>query len=38
MDRHLKIHATRDMLFISERVAIDAAQIWLGIIDDQFGL
>lgn len=24
--------------FISEKVAIDAAQIWLGIIDDQFGL
>lgn len=24
--------------FISEKVEIDAAQIWLGIIDDQFGL
>jgi len=24
--------------FISEKVAIDAAQIWLGIIDDQPGL
>lgn len=24
--------------FISEKVAIDAAQIWLGVIDDQFGL
>lgn len=24
--------------FISEKVAIDAAQIWLGLIDDQFGL
>jgi alkylation response protein AidB-like acyl-CoA dehydrogenase len=24
--------------FISEKVAIDAAQIWLGIIDDQFSL
>lgn len=24
--------------FISEKVAIDAAQIWLGIISDQFGL
>ncbi|MBV9352920.1 MAG: acyl-CoA dehydrogenase [Mycobacterium sp.] len=24
--------------FISEKVAIDAAQVWLGIIDDQFGL
>jgi alkylation response protein AidB-like acyl-CoA dehydrogenase len=24
--------------FISEKVAIDVAQIWLGIIDDQFGL
>ena len=24
--------------FISEKVAIDAAQIWLGILDDQFGL
>jgi indole-3-acetate monooxygenase len=24
--------------FISEKVAMDAAQIWLGIIDDQFGL
>jgi len=24
--------------FISEKVAIDSAQIWLGIIDDQFGL
>ncbi|WP_045378312.1 hypothetical protein [Mycobacterium kyorinense] len=24
--------------FISEKVAIDAARIWLGIIDDQFGL
>jgi acyl-CoA dehydrogenase-like protein len=24
--------------FIGEKVAIDAAQIWLGIIDDQFGL
>lgn len=24
--------------FISEKVAIDAAAIWLGIIDDQFGL
>lgn len=24
--------------FISEKVAIDAAQIWLGIVDDQFGL
>jgi alkylation response protein AidB-like acyl-CoA dehydrogenase len=24
--------------FISEKVAIDAAQIWLGIIEDQFGL
>ena len=24
--------------FISEKVAMDAAQIWLGIIEDQFGL
>jgi hypothetical protein len=24
--------------FISEKVAIDAAQIWLGIIEDQPGL
>ncbi|KZS58604.1 acyl-CoA dehydrogenase [Mycobacterium kansasii] len=24
--------------FISEKVAIDCAQVWLGIIDDQFGL
>ncbi|MEO3759288.1 acyl-CoA dehydrogenase family protein [Mycobacterium sp. B14F4] len=24
--------------FISEKVAIDVAQIWLGVIDDQFGL
>jgi alkylation response protein AidB-like acyl-CoA dehydrogenase len=24
--------------FISEKVAIDSAQIWLGIIDDHFGL
>jgi alkylation response protein AidB-like acyl-CoA dehydrogenase len=24
--------------FISEKVAIDAAQIWLGVIDDHFGL
>lgn len=24
--------------FISEKIAIDAAQIWLGVIDDQFGL
>ncbi len=24
--------------FISEKVAIDAAQIWLGVVDDQFGL
>ncbi|BBX70243.1 hydroxylase [Mycolicibacterium psychrotolerans] len=24
--------------FISEKVAIDAAQVWLGIVDDQFGL
>jgi alkylation response protein AidB-like acyl-CoA dehydrogenase len=24
--------------FISEKVAIDVAQIWLGIVDDQFGL
>lgn len=24
--------------FISEKVAIDAAQIWLGLVDDQFGL
>jgi alkylation response protein AidB-like acyl-CoA dehydrogenase len=24
--------------FISEKVAIDAAQVWLGIIEDQFGL
>jgi alkylation response protein AidB-like acyl-CoA dehydrogenase len=24
--------------FISEKVAIDAAQIWLGIVDDQYGL
>lgn len=24
--------------FISEKVAIDAAQVWLGVIDDQFGL
>ncbi len=24
--------------FISEKIAIDVAQIWLGIIDDQFGL
>ncbi len=24
--------------FISEKVAMDAAQIWLGLIDDQFGL
>ncbi|MDT5142516.1 MAG: hypothetical protein QOI79_1853, partial [Mycobacterium sp.] len=24
--------------FISEKVAMDVAQIWLGIIDDQFGL
>ena len=24
--------------FISEKVAIDAAQIWLGLIEDQFGL
>jgi alkylation response protein AidB-like acyl-CoA dehydrogenase len=24
--------------FISEKIAMDAAQIWLGIIDDQFGL
>jgi hypothetical protein len=23
--------------FISEKVAIDVAQIWLGIIEDQFG-
>jgi hypothetical protein len=24
--------------FISEKVASDVAQIWLGIIEDQFGL
>ena len=24
--------------FISEKVAIDSAQIWLGITDDQYGL
>jgi indole-3-acetate monooxygenase len=24
--------------FISEKVAIDAAQVWLGVVDDQFGL
>jgi indole-3-acetate monooxygenase len=35
--------AFRDMYtgtrpFISEKVAIDAAQIWLGIIEEQFGL
>nr|WP_046676717.1 acyl-CoA dehydrogenase family protein [Mycolicibacterium obuense] len=24
--------------FISEKVAIDAAQVWLGIVEDQFGL
>ncbi len=24
--------------FISEKVAIDAAQVWLGVIEDQFGL
>ncbi|BBY29112.1 acyl-CoA dehydrogenase family protein [Mycolicibacterium sediminis] len=24
--------------FISEKIAIDAAQIWLGVVDDQFGL
>lgn len=24
--------------FISEKVAIDSAQVWLGVIDDQFGL
>jgi len=24
--------------FISEKVAIDSAQIWLGVVDDQFGL
>lgn len=24
--------------FISEKIAMDAAQIWLGLIDDQFGL
>jgi indole-3-acetate monooxygenase len=24
--------------FISEKVAMDAAQIWLGLVDDQFGL
>ena len=24
--------------FVSEKVAMDAAQIWLGLIDDQFGL
>jgi indole-3-acetate monooxygenase len=24
--------------FISEKVAMDVAQIWLGIIEDQFGL
>ena len=24
--------------FISEKVAMDAAQVWLGIVDDQFSL
>ena len=24
--------------FISEKVAIDAAQVWLGVVEDQFGL
>jgi hypothetical protein len=24
--------------FVSEKVAIDSAQIWLGITDDQYGL
>jgi alkylation response protein AidB-like acyl-CoA dehydrogenase len=24
--------------FISEKVAMDGAQIWLGVIEDQFGL
>jgi indole-3-acetate monooxygenase len=24
--------------FISEKVAIDVAQVWLGLIEDQFGL
>ncbi|WP_255564735.1 hypothetical protein [Candidatus Mycobacterium methanotrophicum] len=28
----------REHAFISEKVAMDVAQIWLGIIDDQFGL
>jgi indole-3-acetate monooxygenase len=36
--------ALRDMYigtqhaFITEKVSIDVAQIWLGIIEDQFGL
>ncbi|MDT5349429.1 MAG: hypothetical protein QOH91_2716, partial [Mycobacterium sp.] len=24
--------------FVSEKVAIDVAQVWLGIVEDQFGL
>jgi hypothetical protein len=35
-----RVHAGRGTqhAFISEKVAIDAAQIWLGIIEDQPGL
>ncbi len=32
------IYAGTQHAFISEKVAIDAAQVWLGIIEDQFGL
>ena len=44
LGRHRLELAFRDMYtgtqhaFISEKVAMDAAQIWLGIIEDQFGL
>jgi len=32
------IYSGTQHAFISEKVAIDSAQIWLGIIDDHFGL
>ena len=32
------IYAGTQHAFISEKVAIDAAQVWLAIIEDQFSL
>jgi alkylation response protein AidB-like acyl-CoA dehydrogenase len=39
LERALRdIYIGRQHAFISEKVAMDVAQLWLGLIDDQFGL